>query len=322
MIATSVRLRLDELLTDRLFGCLTPEDEAELAVLLEENGLTLTSDEVVAIEQELEETLALVALSGAAEEPGALEALPATLVARLQAEAATFVTAPSAETNAETNADAEPAAKVDAPPAAKLVSVPRAGDEGEAADRAGSRPRWVAFVGVAGWAAAAAVALAWATRPAPEPITQIVTVSVSVPAKIPAPPSFAEQRAALLADGAKVTRVDWSATKDEAATGVTGDVVWDEAHDRGFMRFQGLAANDPQKLQYQLWIFDKEQDERHPIDGGVFDIDRKTGDVIVPIRAKIGVQTATLFAITIEKPGGVVVSSRKRLVLAAKVPAG
>jgi hypothetical protein len=320
MIATSVRLRLDELLTDRLFGCLTPEDEAELTALLEENALTLTSDEVVAIEQELEETLALVALSGAPEDTGAIEALPAELLARLDAEAATFVASSSAaagekaETKVETTAEA--------PPAVKLVSVPRAADEAEPADRSESRPRWVAFVGVAGWAAAAAVALAWATRPAPEPITQIVTVSVSVPAKIPAEPSFAEQRAALLADGAKVTRVDWSATKDEAATGVTGDVVWDEAHDRGFMRFQGLAANDPQKLQYQLWIFDKEQDERHPIDGGVFDIDRKTGDVIVPIRAKIGVQTATLFAITIEKPGGVVVSSRKRLVLAAKVPAG
>jgi anti-sigma-K factor RskA len=105
-------------------------------------------------------------------------------------------------------------------------------------------------------------------------------------------------------------------------TGVTGDVVWSTSTQRGFMRFKGLAVNDPKKLQYQLWIFDKAQDQKHPIDGGVFDIDLATGDVIVPITPKIRVQDATLFAITIEKPGGVVVSSRDRLVLIAKVPAG
>ena len=42
----------------------------------------------------------------------------------------------------------------------------------------------------------------------------------------------------------------------------------------------------------------------------------------MPITAKLAVHTPTLFAVTLEKPGGVVVSSRKRLVLAAKVPAG
>jgi anti-sigma-K factor RskA len=87
------------------------------------------------------------------------------------------------------------------------------------------------------------------------------------------------------------------------------------------MSFRGLPANNPSESQYQLWIFDQNQDERYPIDGGVFDIG-PDGEVIVPVTAKIRVREPTLFAITVEKPGGVVVSSRKRLVLAAKVPAG
>ena len=38
------------------------------------------------------------------------------------------------------------------------------------------------------------------------------------------------------------------------------------------MRFRGLAANNPTQIQYQLWMFDAERDERYPVDGGVFDV--------------------------------------------------
>jgi hypothetical protein len=41
--------------------------------------------------------------------------------------------------------------------------------------------------------------------------------------------------------------------------------------------------------------------------------------VIVPITPKLRVGRPTLFAVTIEKPGGVVVSTRKRVTLVAKV---
>ena len=84
------------------------------------------------------------------------------------------------------------------------------------------------------------------------------------------------------------------------------------------MRFRGLSVNDPATRQYQLWIFDKNQSDKTPIDGGVFDI-RSDGEVIVPIHAKLRVQEVVLFAITIEKPGGVVVSSREQLPLLAAV---
>ena len=87
----------------------------------------------------------------------------------------------------------------------------------------------------------------------------------------------------------------------------------------GFMRFRGLKANPRDKWVYQLWIFDQAQDDRFPVDGGVFDIDPTTGDVLVPIQAKIKVDKPTQFVVTVEKPGGVVVSSRGRVAMAAKI---
>ena len=50
----------------------------------------------------------------------------------------------------------------------------------------------------------------------------------------------------------------------------------------------------------------------------MFDVDPKTGDVIVPITARVTVREAALFAVTVEKPGGVVVSKRERIILTAK----
>jgi hypothetical protein len=125
-------------------------------------------------------------------------------------------------------------------------------------------------------------------------------------------------------DSPDVVRVQWiDPAKPDLANGL-GDVVWNQREQRGYMRFRGLAVNDPTKEQYQLWIFDKTRDERYPVDGGVFDIaaaerDPSTGDVIVPIHAALPIKDPAMFAITIEQPGGVVVSSRERLPLLAKV---
>jgi anti-sigma-K factor RskA len=82
------------------------------------------------------------------------------------------------------------------------------------------------------------------------------------------------------------------------------------------MRFGGVAPNDPTEQQYQLWIFDATRPEATPVDGGVFDIG-ESGEVIVPINAKLPVREAAAFAITVEQPGGVVVSDRSRLALLA-----
>ncbi|HEY1814459.1 MAG TPA: anti-sigma factor [Kofleriaceae bacterium] len=125
----------------------------------------------------------------------------------------------------------------------------------------------------------------------------------------------AEARADLLGGGTRA--LAWTATADATAKGATGDVVWSDAKQRGYMRFVGLAANDPKAWQYQLWIFDRTRDQAFPVDGGVFDVS-STGEVIVPITAKLHVDQATLFAVTVERPGGVVVSKRERIVVTAK----
>lgn len=129
-------------------------------------------------------------------------------------------------------------------------------------------------------------------------------------------PDFAEQRARLIGAGAIV--IDWTATEDPTAAMTVGDVVWDPVSQTGFMRFEGLQANSPTEFQYQLWIFDALRDERYPVDGGVFDIPAGADEVIVPIAARLPVTDATLFAVTVERPGGVVVSSRERIAVLAQ----
>jgi hypothetical protein len=127
------------------------------------------------------------------------------------------------------------------------------------------------------------------------------------------PVAPAEERAALLAksDSLKITL---GATKEPAATGMTGDVVWDPVTQRGFLHFAGLAANDPAVHQYQIWIFDAARDKRYPVDGGVFDVPANATEVVIPIRASLMVLKPAAFAVTVEKPGGVVVSGREHVV--------
>jgi hypothetical protein len=126
-----------------------------------------------------------------------------------------------------------------------------------------------------------------------------------------------EARAALLASATDVKTISWAATQDAAARGASGDVVWSESRQLGFMRIRGLLPNDPALAQYQLWIFDGQRDPAHPVDGGVFDL--RGEDVVIPIHAAIRVFEPKLFAVIVEKPGGVVVSKRERIVLTASL---
>ncbi len=115
-----------------------------------------------------------------------------------------------------------------------------------------------------------------------------------------------------------VLRRNWAAAGDPAGRSVQGDVVWDARTQTGYMRFVGLRRNDPAIEQYQLWIFDGRRDQRYPVDGGVFDVRGGDGEVVVPIRARLPVGTPLAFAVTIERPGGVVVSDRSRVVVIAR----
>jgi anti-sigma-K factor RskA len=134
--------------------------------------------------------------------------------------------------------------------------------------------------------------------------------------------AVARARELLLANDTVMQR-EWKPTEDPAARGVTGDVVWDAKAQVGYMRFRGLPTNNPEELQYQLWIFDATRGDQYPVDGGVFNIPaNSSGEVVVPILARLPIRDPALFAVTIEKPGGSVVSARERIVVVAPVAAG
>lgn len=132
----------------------------------------------------------------------------------------------------------------------------------------------------------------------------------------------AQARAELIASASDYTQWDWNATEDPtAAGGVSGDVVWSPSRQQGFMRIKGLQPSKDDSFVYQLWVFDKTRNQEHPVDGGVFNLD-SDGEIVVPIDAKLPVGEVGLFAVTVEPPGGVVVSSRERIALTAAPPAG
>lgn len=157
------------------------------------------------------------------------------------------------------------------------------------------------------WLIAAAAVVAWFVVPNPR----------LGPSRPQPGAAVAALRDSLLNDPALV-RVAWAPSTDPAGTGASGEVLWSPARQRGILRFAGLAPNDPRLAQYQLWIVDGDRDARYPVDGGVFDVSA-SGEVLVPVTARLPVSRPTLFAVTLEKPGGVVVSTRERLVLAAPV---
>jgi hypothetical protein len=275
-----------DLLVKQVTEGLSPAEQRALDVM--------DSELASAYLRDLERAAAAVTLAGSTAE----QALPAALSARIAQQAAEH-----------------------------FASASKVADLGEARAAAAeqarlhqlSAPRRASRYGGYGWlAAAACLVLAifgWQRSPPPLPPVAVVTPApVNVPPVRPAPPTAAQEREALLAK-ADSLKIPLGATKDPAAAGVTGDVVWDPATQRGFLHFAGLAPNDPATHQYQIWIFDAGRDKRYPVDGGVFDVPANASDVVIPIRASLMVRKPAAFAVTLEKPGGVVVSGREHVIV-------
>jgi hypothetical protein len=148
-----------------------------------------------------------------------------------------------------------------------------------------------------GWLAAAAVLVA--------------AIGISVLRESPPPPSLDR----LVREASDVRTVAWSRSDQPGFEGVTGEVVWSTARQEGYLRLRGVPINNPAEKQYQLWIVDPARD-REPIDGGVFDVPSSAGEVVVPIHAKLAVLDPKAFALTLEQPGGVVVSEGPLLLVA------
>lgn len=267
---------------------LEPDEQSHLDNLIAETGIT--EDESFAI------AAAAVSLVGLHDE----EPLPAHLHARILASGDEFI------------------ASLDSAVAASKPDVVTDDEDDYQKIFTIDTPRW--SWNWLGWAVAAAacVALAvniWFTQFDPK-----VIVEVPKPPVTPEKLTTEQEYARFMAEPAGAIKANWAPGSPDAAElkNVSGDVVWSDAKQRGFMRFKGLPVNDKSKSTYQLWIFDKTQDARYPIDGGTFDVD-KDGEVIIAINAKLNALSPGLFAITIEKPGGVVVSDRKRMAAVAKV---
>lgn len=175
-----------------------------------------------------------------------------------------------------------------------------------------SAPTRRSFAVWGGWLAAAAMLALWARGPASPP-----AVVAATPSATAASAAASWVRDSLIAVDSAITRIAWAPTADSTALGASGDVVWSTRAQRGVMRLIGLKSNDVKRWQYQLWIFDKTRDQRYPVDGGVFDVPAGATEVFVPINARVPVGSAVMFAVTVEAPGGVVVSTRERVALLA-----
>lgn len=293
--------RLVELLVQRAVDGLNSSERAELKQLLAEDNYVDAG--------RFEYTAAALLLAGDVE-PIA-EEMPDDLRDRLMAQAETFEASMPPQARQSSRQSSSPRVISIAGRSRTATATPAVTQ----APKPKTAAKVSSFPSKAGWFAAAASVLiavaGWWPR----------LQTGEQPNETPIATTLQQEREQLLAQQGILQRT-WQTTQDPAASGVTGDVVWDPQSQNGFVRFRGLQANNSNELQYQLWIFDGTRDDRFPIDGGVFDIPEGQSEVIIPITAKLEVRDPAMFAVTIEKPGGSVVSSRDRIVVVAPVAAG
>ncbi len=139
----------------------------------------------------------------------------------------------------------------------------------------------------------------------------------------PDDPETTRQNRELLLDVPGTIRIAWTPfdfdglPAPEQSGDVTGDIIWNDGREQGYLRFVGLDPNDPAVEQYQVWIID-ERGLEQKVSGGVFDV-TLAGEVIVPIEPGIDVGRVKLFAITVENPGGTWVPDlQRRIVIGAR----
>jgi len=265
--------RAEELLVDQVTSGLDHHRQAELDALL--------AGESEKLQEELMQTAALVQLGMLQIEKGTARRMPDHL-----------------RSDILTNAALSPARKSPAKNKGRADNVIDLAGAAEKRSHKAAETRRTDFGRYAGWAAAAAMAIA------------LVIFRADVETQSPA-----ADRGQLLASAPDLITAPWAVSDQPGYENVRGDVVWSDSAQNGYMRLAGLPANNPAERQYQLWIVDPER-SAEPVDGGVFDIPAGSGEFIVPIQAKLGVDKPVAFAITLEKPGGVVVSAGPLLVVA------
>lgn len=283
--------RAAELLADRALDILSPSDEQEMTELLATNP---DLDET-----EFERTAAILAAIPLAE---SAEDMPDTVRQAIEGKAAEFlgVAQIDVETSAFSASDSSTSSTMSVPqPERPQISQTRTSGPAAVPPAFSSRLGWIA--------AAAAVVLAltgWLPR---------LTESE--------PPTAVELRDRLATLAADLDSSSWMTHKrwKDEELAVSGEVIWSDELQEGYMTIRGMPKNDAAKKQYQLWIYDEvHAAPKPPVDGGVFDCG-DDGEIVIPIDARILVRNPSLFGITIEDAGGVVVSDQKELVLIAPI---
>jgi hypothetical protein len=126
--------------------------------------------------------------------------------------------------------------------------------------------------------------------------------------------TLSEMRAEALANQVAMQQ-QWKPGPSPLRGDVTGDVVWRQNEQDGWLTFRNLPVLPADKA-YQLWIVDGERDGA-PVDGGVFTIASEDRETIVPIQARLPIGKPAAFVITVEDRNGVVVSKQEHVVAIA-----
>ncbi len=88
-----------------------------------------------------------------------------------------------------------------------------------------------------------------------------------------------------------------------------GDVIWSGDSQKGMLHLTSLAPIATQGDVYQLWVVDALRDEKFPVSAGTFRVSATEPVTLVPFTPAVKVGYASRFMITIERNGGVVVTS-------------
>lgn len=137
----------------------------------------------------------------------------------------------------------------------------------------------------------------------------------SIPSAVPEL-TYAQKLDSLTKEAPETQRLAFTPASDPY-NNISGEAVWNDARQEGYMSLVNLPVNDPTQNQYQLWIVDPERDDL-PVDGGVFDIQSGALTSIIPIRNTLPINKPVAFVITLEQPGGVVKSKQEVVVALAK----
>jgi anti-sigma-K factor RskA len=175
---------------------------------------------------------------------------------------------------------------------------------------------------VVAWITAAACLLlavfAWSRWPAtnplsgPSPDPPVLAGKDAVPAlpvddgvvRLDAKLTISQLREQLLESTPDVLLLQLVSENDGAGES-SGDIVWSNGRQIGYLRLKRPAGDNPaQHHQYQVWIVGSDMSGKEIINGGIFAVNRTTGDLILPIQADQFVQQPKMFLVSVEPLGG------------------